>query len=79
MAIKQNSQISKKEGGITRQERTSVNEQAESMLKEIKEKSGDVVLIAISSRTMIELPANLTQVERDARVEKYIRLHNSKI
>lgn len=79
MKAKQNSSINKKEGEITRQERTSVNQQAEQTLQEIKKKSGDVILIAISSRTTIELPAYLTQAERDARVANYIRLHQSKI
>jgi len=79
MAVKQNSPTSKKEGEITRQERTSVNYQAEQALKGIKEKSGDMILIAISNRTTIELPAHLSQAERDARVANYIRLHSSKI
>ncbi|WP_029905086.1 hypothetical protein [Prevotella sp. 10(H)] len=79
MAVKQNSPTSKKEGEITRQERSSVNQQAELTLREIKEKKGDVILIAISSRTTIELPAHLSQAERDARVANYIRLHASKI
>ena len=79
MVIKQNSSTNKKEGEITRQERTSINQQAELTLKEVKEKSGDVILIAISNRTTIELPAHLSQKERDARVANYIKLHNSKI
>jgi len=79
MAVKQNSPTSKKEGEITRQERTSVNYQAELALKEIKEKSGDMILIAISNRTTIELPAHLSQAERDARVANYIKLHASKV
>lgn len=79
MATKLNSSVNKKEGEITRQERTSVNQQAEQTLQEIKKKAGDVVLIAINGRTTIELPAYLTQAERDARVANYIRLHQSKI
>lgn len=63
MAVKKNPTSNKKEGEITRQERTSVNFQAESALKSIKENTGAVVLVAISSRTSIELPANLTQAE----------------
>jgi hypothetical protein len=79
MATKQNSSGTKKEGEITRSERTSVNKQAELTLKAIKKKVGDVVLITINNRTTIELPAHLSQVERDARVANYIRLHKSKI
>lgn len=79
MAIKQNLSTHKKEGEITRQERTSVNHQAELTLKGIKEKSGEVVLIAINARTTIELPAHLSEIEREARVANYIRLHKSKI
>ncbi|MCC8155446.1 MAG: hypothetical protein LIP01_15460, partial [Tannerellaceae bacterium] len=68
----------KKEGKVTRIERTSATQQAEITLKGIKEKTGEVVLIAISNRTTIELPAHLSQDERDARVANYIRLHQSK-
>ncbi len=78
MAAKQNSSM-KKEGEITRSERTTVNQQAELTLKNIKEKTGKVVLITISDRTTLELPAHLSQAERDARVENYIKLHKSKI
>lgn len=78
MAVEQNS-LGKKEGEITRQEKTSVNQQAEAILKNIKENTGDVVLIAINNRTTIELPAYLTQAEKDARVANYIRLHQSKV
>lgn len=78
MAVEQNS-LGKKEGEITRQEKTSVNQQAEAILKNIKENTGDEVLIAINNRTTIELPAYLTQAEKDARVANYIRLHQSKV
>jgi len=79
MEVKQRPPANKKEGEITRKERISVNQQAETALREIKEKTGDVVLIAISGRTTIELPAHLSQAEREARVANYIRLHTSKI
>jgi len=54
-------------------------EQVASMLKGMKERTGDVVLVAITNRTTIELPAHLSQEERDARVANYIKLHQSKI
>ena len=53
--------------------------QAINVLKEIKERKGDVVLISINQRTTIEIPANLSQEERDARVANYILKHKSKI
>ncbi len=40
------------------------------LLKSIKG-FGDMVLVAITPRTTIELPAHLTQAEIDARVEIY--------
>lgn len=79
MTAKQNSSTSKKEGEITRSDRTSVTQQAELTLKEIKRKAGDVILVMINERTTIELPAHLSQAERDARVANYIKLHKSKI
>ncbi|WP_024994533.1 hypothetical protein [Phocaeicola paurosaccharolyticus] len=79
MAAKQSSSINRKEGEIARSERTSANQQAESVLKNVKGKNGAVIHVTISERTTIELPAHLSQEEIDARVEKYIRLHKSKI
>ena len=37
------------------------------VIKEYKKGLGDVVLVAITPRTTIELPAHLTQAEIDAR------------
>ena len=48
-------------------------------LKEHKKRVGDVVLVAISPRTTIELPANLSQAEREVRIELYKKLHSSKV
>jgi hypothetical protein len=79
MVDKRNFSVHKSEGDVTRPVRTSVAQQAESVLKNAKEKAGDVIHVSISERTTIELPANLSQEEIDARVEKYIRLHKSKI
>jgi len=72
MAAKQSFSGNKKEGEITRSERTSATQQAASVLKNVKEKAGNVVHITISNRTTIELPAHLSQEEINARVEKYI-------
>lgn len=41
------------------------------VIKEYKKGLGDVVLVAITPRTTIELPAHLTQAEIDARIEIY--------
>lgn len=74
MAVKQNPSGNKKVG-----ERTSVIQQAESLLKDIKEKTGEVILVQINDRTAIELPAHLSQEERDARVANYLKNHKSKL
>lgn len=80
MTVKQNSYGgNKKEGEITRSEKTSVTQQAALILKEIKRKTGDVILVTISNRTSIELPAHLSKAEIDARVANYIQLHKSKV
>lgn len=79
MAAKQNSSVTPKKGEITRAERASATQQAESVLKSVKEKIGSVIHIMINDRTTLELPADLTQEEIDARVERYIKLHKSKI
>lgn len=79
MVAKQQVPRNKKDGEITRSERTTANQQVESLLENVKQKTGKVVLIAITPRTTIELPAHLSQEEINARVENYIRLHKSKI
>ncbi|MDD3078018.1 MAG: hypothetical protein PHH37_02795 [Paludibacter sp.] len=79
MTIKQNFNNNKKEGRITLTEKASATKQIVSILKEMKEKKGDVVRVIINNRTSIELPADLSQEERDERVANYIRLHKSKI
>ncbi len=79
MAAKQSSSVNKKKGEITRSERTSATQQAELILKNVKENAGKVIHIAISDRTTIELPANLSQEEIDIRVKRYKKLRKSKI
>jgi len=75
----QNSDSYKKEGKITNAEKAYAAKQVHNVLKEIKDKKGDVVIITINDRTSIELSASLSQEERDERVANYIRLHKSKI
>lgn len=62
-----------------RTERSLSNQLIENSLKEYKKSVGEVILIAISPRTTIELPAHLTQAERDVRIANYKRLHSSKV
>lgn len=62
-----------------RSEKSFSNQLIENSLKEYKKSIGEVVLVAISPRTTIELPANLSQEERNIRIENYKRLHSSKV
>ena len=59
-----------KKGNIMR-DVISSNQFTENAIKEYKKGLGDVVQVAITPRTTIELPAHLTQAEIDARVEIY--------
>lgn len=59
--------------------RPETSQLAENALKEHKKKVGEVILVAITPRTTIELPANLSQAEIAERVELYKKLHSSKI
>lgn len=68
-----------KKGNMVRSEMGSSGQSTENALKEYKKSVGDVVLVAISPRTSIELPAHLSQAEIDARVEVYRSLHKSKV
>lgn len=74
MAAKLNPTANKKEGEITRREVISATQQAASVLKNVKEKAGDVIHVSINDRTTIELPAHLTQDEIDIRVKRYMEL-----
>lgn len=68
----------KKEGRISYSDSKKVAKQAMDVLNEIKAKSRELktIIVAIDKRTCIELPANLSQAERDERVATYIRVHN---
>lgn len=76
MATKQESCNGKKDGNIARHDRNSPTQQAKSVLKSAKEMAGKVIQVAISDRTTIELPANLTTEEINERVEKFKKLHH---
>lgn len=75
MTAKQTTFGNRKFGEITRSVKSFATQQVETVLKNIKQKAGDVILVQITDRTSIELPAHLSQAERDARVANYIRLH----
>lgn len=62
-----------------RPEMLFANQITENALKEHKKKIGEVIFVSITPRTTIELPAHLSQAERDKRVELYKKLHSSKI
>lgn len=79
MATRQNTPQNRKDGVITRSERSSANQLVETMLAEHKTKVGDVIHIVINDRTTIELPAHLSQEQREERVANYRRLHQSKL
>lgn len=65
--------------GNTMREFTSSSQLTENAIKEYKKGLGEMILVAITPRTTIELPANLTKEEIDARVEIYKKLHSSKV
>ncbi len=68
-----------KKGETMRSDANLSSQLTKNALKEHKKRVGEVVLVAISSRTTIELPANLSQAERDVRIELYKKLHSSKV
>jgi hypothetical protein len=65
----------RKEGKISYTEKTVAANQTVNILNGIKQNRVEMVRIAIDKRTSIELPASLTQDERDERVAIYIRTH----
>lgn len=67
-----------KKGNIMR-DVISPSQYTEIAIKEYKKKQGDMIQVAITPRTTIELPAHLTQDEIDARIENYKKLHSSKV
>ena len=56
-----------------------INKSTKQVLKEHKDRVGDVILVKISDRTTVELPANLSQEEMAARIEQYKKMHKSNI
>lgn len=60
---------------IKRTEKNS-SQSIENSLREHKKRIGKVVHVAISARTTFEFPANLSQEERDIRIELYKKRHN---
>lgn len=68
-----------KKSNFTSSKMNSSTQSTENVLKEYKRKLGKVIYVAISARTTIELPADLTQEEIDSRVEHYKQRHPSRI
>lgn len=68
-----------KKGNMMRSEIGPSGQSTENALKEYKKSVGEVILVTISPRTTIELPAHLSKAEIDARVEVYKNLHKSKV
>jgi predicted outer membrane protein len=64
---------------MARAETNQVNKSTKQMLKEHRDRIGEVVLVKITDRTTIELPASLSRKELDARIAQYKSLHKSKI
>lgn len=65
--------------GNAMREFTSSSQLTENAIKEYKKGLGEMIMVAITPRTTIELPANLTKEEIAARVEIYKKLHSSKV
>ena len=64
---------------IIRPETGSPNQLTETAIIAPKKKVGEVIIVEITPRTTIELPAHLSQAEIAERVELYKKLHSSKI
>lgn len=62
-------------GNVTRSSVSLANQLVEKVLSDHKKKVGDVIQVEINKRTTIELSANLSQEEKEARIETYKRLH----
>lgn len=73
MEIRKRTSQKGKEGAINRSERVRANDLVSQMLEDHKKRIGEVVCIVIDSRTSIELPASLTQEERNEHVRNYIK------
>ena len=67
-----------KKGNIMR-DVISSSQFTEKVNKENKKGLGDMILVAITPRSTIELTAHLTQAEIDDRVEIYKKLHSYKV
>lgn len=62
-------------GRTIRSEKLSSAQQIEGALREHKKRIGETVRVAISPRTTFEFPANLSQKEREIRIENYRKRH----
>lgn len=61
----------------TRTDVHSSNRSIQQKVKEYKVRMGDVILVKITDRTTIELPASLSPEEIDARIDSYKKRHST--
>ncbi|MFV0538922.1 MAG: hypothetical protein ACK5M3_16385 [Dysgonomonas sp.] len=59
-------------------ERLSQEEMLKQLLNDHKQSLGDMVSIRIDSRTSIEVPANMSEEDREKRVKNYLKHSNYK-
>ncbi|MBD8389297.1 hypothetical protein [Dysgonomonas sp. BGC7] len=59
-------------------ERISQEEMLKKILDDHKKSLGDVVWVRIDDRTHIELPANMSEADRNERIENYLKNSNFK-
>lgn len=64
---------------VNRSEKLSSAQMVENTLKEHKKRVGKVVHVAISARTIFEFPANLSEEEKEIRIENYKKRHRPMI
>lgn len=67
--------LNPKDGAITQSEKGKAKQTASSTLKNIKANAGEVIQVRIDNNTIIELPASLSEEERNERINSYKRRH----
>ncbi|MFT4222689.1 hypothetical protein [Dysgonomonas sp.] len=63
---------------MKKSERLSQEEMLIQLLNDHKQSLGDMVSIRIDSRTSIEVPANMSEEDREKRVKNYLKHSNYK-
>lgn len=70
--------IKSKDGIVTNQEKGNAKIKASSILENIKENAGKVVLIRIDANTTLEFSAQLSDEELNIRIENYKKRRNAR-